>query len=71
MSRLCKKKKALLRLARVNTIFKYSDDHKKKQPESVFETQQPLEAILRSSTSSGRLIKWAMMITQFAFEYHP
>ncbi|XP_031099667.1 uncharacterized protein LOC116003866 [Ipomoea triloba] len=32
---------------------------------------QPIGAILRTSTSSGRLVKWAMMLTQFALEYKP
>ncbi|XP_031095229.1 uncharacterized protein LOC115999523 [Ipomoea triloba] len=34
-------------------------------------TDQPIGAILRTSTSSGRLVKWAMMLTQFALEYKP
>ncbi|XP_031096999.1 uncharacterized protein LOC116001249 [Ipomoea triloba] len=34
-------------------------------------TDQPMGAILRTTTSSGRLIKWAMMLTQFAIEYTP
>ncbi|XP_031120385.1 uncharacterized protein LOC116023521 [Ipomoea triloba] len=34
-------------------------------------TDQPLGTILRNPTSSGRLIKWAMMLTQFAIEYKP
>ncbi|VFQ64835.1 unnamed protein product, partial [Cuscuta campestris] len=34
-------------------------------------TDQPLGPILRNSTSSGRLIKWAMMLTQFKIEYKP
>ncbi|XP_031096938.1 uncharacterized protein LOC116001189 [Ipomoea triloba] len=34
-------------------------------------TDQPLGTILRNPTSSGRLIKWAMMLTQFAIEYRP
>ncbi|XP_031120434.1 uncharacterized protein LOC116023572 [Ipomoea triloba] len=34
-------------------------------------TDQPLGTILRNPTSSRRLIKWAMMLTQFAIEYKP
>ncbi|XP_031106927.1 uncharacterized protein LOC116011589 [Ipomoea triloba] len=34
-------------------------------------TDQPLGTILRNPTSSGQLIKWAMMLTQFAIEYKP
>lgn len=34
-------------------------------------TEQPLGAVLKNPTSSGRLIKWAMMLTQFNIEYHP
>lgn len=34
-------------------------------------TNQPMGAILRTSTSSGQLVKWAMMLTQFAIEYRP
>ncbi|XP_031096909.1 uncharacterized protein LOC116001159 [Ipomoea triloba] len=34
-------------------------------------TDQPIGAILKTSTSSGRLVKWAMMLTQFALEYKP
>ncbi|VFQ74727.1 unnamed protein product [Cuscuta campestris] len=34
-------------------------------------TDQPLGAVLRNSTSSGRMVKWAMMLTQFHIEYRP
>ncbi|VFQ77367.1 unnamed protein product [Cuscuta campestris] len=34
-------------------------------------TDQPLGAVLRNSTSSGRMVKWAMMLTQFNIEYRP
>ncbi|VFQ94934.1 unnamed protein product [Cuscuta campestris] len=34
-------------------------------------TDQPLGPVLRNSTSSGRLIKWAMILTQFKIEYKP
>ncbi|VFQ66040.1 unnamed protein product [Cuscuta campestris] len=32
-------------------------------------TDQPLGAVLRNSASSGRMVKWAMMLTQFNIEY--
>ncbi|VFQ69336.1 unnamed protein product [Cuscuta campestris] len=31
----------------------------------------PLGTVMRDSTSSGRMIKWAMMLTQFNIEYRP
>lgn len=34
-------------------------------------TYQPLGLVLQNPTSSGRLIKWAMMLTQFNIEYKP
>ncbi|XP_019176170.1 PREDICTED: uncharacterized protein LOC109171572 [Ipomoea nil] len=34
-------------------------------------TDQPIGSVLRSSSSSGRLVKWALMLTQFALEYKP
>ncbi|VFQ99311.1 unnamed protein product [Cuscuta campestris] len=34
-------------------------------------TDQPLGPILRSSTSSGRMIKWAMILTKFKIDYKP
>ncbi|VFQ62952.1 unnamed protein product [Cuscuta campestris] len=34
-------------------------------------TDQPLGMVMRNSTSSGRIIKWAMMLTQFNIEYRP
>ncbi|VFQ91505.1 unnamed protein product [Cuscuta campestris] len=34
-------------------------------------TDQPLGVVLRNSTSSGRMVKWAMMLTQFNIEYRP
>ncbi|XP_019157296.1 PREDICTED: uncharacterized protein LOC109153863 [Ipomoea nil] len=34
-------------------------------------TDQPIGAVLRTASSSGRLVKWAMMLTQFAIEYKP
>ncbi|XP_019168360.1 PREDICTED: uncharacterized protein LOC109164061 [Ipomoea nil] len=34
-------------------------------------TDQPIGAVLRTASSSGRLVKWAMMLTQFAIEYRP
>lgn len=34
-------------------------------------TDQPIGAVLQNPTSSGRLIKWAMMLTQFSIEYKP
>ncbi|XP_031101915.1 uncharacterized protein LOC116005818 [Ipomoea triloba] len=34
-------------------------------------TDQPMGAILRTTTSSGQLVKWAMILTQFAIEYTP
>ncbi|VFQ70931.1 unnamed protein product [Cuscuta campestris] len=34
-------------------------------------TDQPLGMVIRNSTSSGRMIKWAMMLTQFNIEYRP
>ncbi|VFQ92987.1 unnamed protein product [Cuscuta campestris] len=34
-------------------------------------TDQPLGAVLRNSMSSGRMVKWAMMLTQFNIEYRP
>ncbi|VFQ87959.1 unnamed protein product, partial [Cuscuta campestris] len=34
-------------------------------------TDLPLGTVMRDSTSSGRMIKWAMMLTQFNIEYRP
>ncbi|XP_019196318.1 PREDICTED: uncharacterized protein LOC109190299 [Ipomoea nil] len=34
-------------------------------------TDQPIGSVLRNSNSSGRLVKWALMLTQFAMEYKP
>ncbi|VFQ78808.1 unnamed protein product [Cuscuta campestris] len=34
-------------------------------------TDLPLGTVMRDSTSSGRMIKWAMMLTQFNIEYCP
>lgn len=34
-------------------------------------TDQPLGTVLKNPTSSGRLIKWTMMLTQFNIEYRP
>lgn len=32
---------------------------------------QPLASVLRSPTSSGRMVKWAMELTQYGLEYKP
>lgn len=32
---------------------------------------QPLVSIMRSPTSSGRMVKWAMELTQYGLEYKP
>ncbi|XP_019178868.1 PREDICTED: uncharacterized protein LOC109174031 [Ipomoea nil] len=34
-------------------------------------TDQPIGAVLRTAAYSGRLVKWALMLTQFAIEYKP
>ncbi|XP_019155154.1 PREDICTED: uncharacterized protein LOC109152025 [Ipomoea nil] len=34
-------------------------------------TDQPIGSVLRTASSSGRLVIWAMMLTQFAIEYKP
>ncbi|XP_019192761.1 PREDICTED: uncharacterized protein LOC109187068 [Ipomoea nil] len=34
-------------------------------------TDQPIEAVFRTASSSGRLVKCALMLTQFAIEYKP
>lgn len=34
-------------------------------------TDQPLANVLRSPTSSGRMVKWAMELTQYGLEYMP
>ncbi|VFQ80773.1 unnamed protein product [Cuscuta campestris] len=35
------------------------------------EVKDLLSVVLRNSTSSGRMVKWAMMLTQFHIEYRP
>ncbi|VFQ83483.1 unnamed protein product [Cuscuta campestris] len=35
------------------------------------EVKDLLSVVLRNSTSSGRMVKWAMMLTQFNIEYRP
>ncbi|XP_019188963.1 PREDICTED: uncharacterized protein LOC109183332 [Ipomoea nil] len=32
-------------------------------------TDQPIGAVLRTASSSGRLVKWALMLTQYAIDY--
>ncbi|XP_019195818.1 PREDICTED: uncharacterized protein LOC109189660 [Ipomoea nil] len=32
---------------------------------------QPIGVVLRTASSSGRLVKWALMLTQYAIEYRP
>ncbi|XP_019200058.1 PREDICTED: uncharacterized protein LOC109193659 [Ipomoea nil] len=34
-------------------------------------TDQPIGAVLRTASSSGRLVKWALMLTQYAIDYRP
>ncbi|XP_019199712.1 PREDICTED: uncharacterized protein LOC109193303 [Ipomoea nil] len=34
-------------------------------------TDQPIRAVLRTASSSRRLVKWALMLTQYAIEYRP
>ncbi|XP_019167796.1 PREDICTED: uncharacterized protein LOC109163501 [Ipomoea nil] len=50
----------------VRKLFPYFQAH----PVEVL-TDQPLAGILRSPTSSGRMVKWAMELTQYGIEYKP
>lgn len=34
-------------------------------------TNQPLSSVLHNLTSSERLVKWVVELTQFEIEYHP
>lgn len=34
-------------------------------------TDQPLASVLRSPTTSGRMVKWAMELTQYGLKYKP
>ncbi|XP_019200265.1 PREDICTED: uncharacterized protein LOC109193869 [Ipomoea nil] len=34
-------------------------------------TDQPIGAVLRTASSSGRLVKWALMLAQYAIDYRP
>ncbi|VFQ81006.1 unnamed protein product [Cuscuta campestris] len=69
-SRPVRQKKRFLASERREFVKKEVKDLREAHPIIVL-TDLPLGTVMRDSTSSGRMIKWAIMLTQFNIEYRP